>query len=565
PDFIRSLAGIRVLSSSSDRNLVPLSGGELLSFLSKLDCAIRDEVESIFSLEWDRVADSVFAELEDGSLGDVGCGDFINVLDVVGVPVATFSMYQRYVYPRRVISKGRSLGSGSSECAVDVTESRCGASVDVSPSAFTIDSDVLSSLGVTLSPESVRVIEDLFFKVDVFSRRTYRSMVARQLPSEVSGKLTVTGRGIWYLTYRVMCEDSFVFRCLCEYHAKHRPVFIRALPSIQVLSDSPDHNNVAPLAGDRLLDFLSRLDCAVRGKVGSIFNFYWSEASVTLEEDSLNTVSCKDLINLLDTAGIPPLALSVIIATNSKHERNKGVGKRTTSKTNVTGITSSLTSSSQLLSLQSNPELSPRAHSQSESQMGSSLPLGESPGTSSELIKSSFIGDHDYGKSSSNQYVDLLGVKLHHDNAKLVFKLLYDINKSFRMSFSYSMRGHILSTLGSELSVVGKAIWCKTYREQHLYRFMYRSICMYHARYRPRFVRALDGVQVLSSSSDCKLVPLSGGKLLGFLSELDCAVRKTVEYMFDSLWNETTSTVFAEPEDVLLNDVSCEDFIGVLD
>ncbi|WP_176696737.1 hypothetical protein, partial [Candidatus Ichthyocystis sparus] len=441
---------------------------------------------------------------------------------------------------------------------------KCGASIDVSSSDFTIDSDVLSSLGVTLSPESVRVIEDLFFKVDVFSRRTYRSMVARQLPSEVSGKLTVIGRAIWYLTYRVMCEDSFVFRCLCEYHAKHRPVFIRALPSIRVLSDSPDHDNVVPLAGGRLLDFLSRLDCAVRSRVGSIFNFYWSEASVTLEEDSLDTISCKDLINVLDIAGIPTLALSVIMGTNSKHEGNKGVGKCTTSKTSVTGITSSLTSSSQSLSLQSNPGLSPRAHYQSESQIGSSLLLGDSPGTSSELIRPSFIIDHDY-ESSYNQYVDLLGVKLHHDDAKLVFKLLYDINKSFRMSFSYSMRDHILSTLGGELSVVGKAIWCKTYREQHLYRFMYRSICMYHARYRPRFVRALDGVQVLSGSYDCKLVSLSGDKLLGFLSELDCAVRKTVEYMFDSLWNETTSTVFAEPEDGLLNDVSCEDFIGVLD
>ncbi|WP_176695583.1 hypothetical protein, partial [Candidatus Ichthyocystis sparus] len=167
--------------------------------------------------------------------------------------------------------------------------------------------------------------------------------------------------------------------------------------------------------------------------------------------------------------------------------------------------------------------------------------------------------------SSSNKCVDLLGVKLHPDSAKLVLQLFHDINRSFRISFSCSIRGYILETLGSELSVVEKVIWCKTYREQHLYRFMHRSTCIYHYRYRPSFIRALDGVRVLSSSPDCRLVPLVGGELLGFLSELDRVVHKTVECMFDSLWNKMTDTFFAELEDGSLSDVSCEDFIRVLD
>ncbi|WP_176696414.1 hypothetical protein, partial [Candidatus Ichthyocystis sparus] len=198
------------------------------------------------------------------------------------------------------------------------------------------------------------------------------------------------------------------------------------------------------------------------------------------------------------------------------------------------------------------------------SQLGSSLPLMEAPGTSSELILPSSVVDADDG-SSSNKCVDLLGVKLHPDSAKLVLRLLHDIDKSFKHSFLLSIRGYILETLGSELSVIEKAIWCKTYREQHLYRFMHRSICIYHSRYRPRFVRALDGVRVLSSSSDRRLVPLTGGELLSFLSELDCAVHKTVECIFDSLWNKVTDTVLAELEDGSLSDVSCEDFIRVLD
>ncbi|WP_141663695.1 hypothetical protein, partial [Candidatus Ichthyocystis sparus] len=219
----------------------------------------------------------------------------------------------------------------------------------------------------------------------------------------MSGKLTVTGKAIWYLTYKVMCEDSFVFKCLGKYHYKHRPNFIRALPIIQVLPNSPDHS-VVPLAGDRLLDFLLKLDGAISSKVKSIFNSCWSEVPVFIEEGGLNAVSCKDLIDVLNTAGIPQLALSAMVsATVAERKRNKSIGKCTTSVISVTGLTHPLPSSSQSLSLQSNPELSPRTHSQPESQLSSSLPLmEEAPGTSSEV-------DSDDG-SSSNKCVDLLGV-----------------------------------------------------------------------------------------------------------------------------------------------------------
>ncbi|WP_242641503.1 hypothetical protein, partial [Candidatus Ichthyocystis sparus] len=571
PRFVRALDGIRVLSSSSDRRLVPLIGGELLNFLSELDCAVHKIVEYIFDSLWSKTTDAVFVELEDGSLSDVSCEDFIRVLDVAGIPVVAFSIDQVYNKNAQVRAKRRAI-----------SESRTSESGGKRMEGEGSVSYVLNSLGVMLSPKDVRVIESLFLKMDAFARLTYKSVVAKQLPSDVSGKLTVTGRAIWYLTYKVMCEGSLVFKCLGKYHYKHRPDFIRALTSIQVLSDSPDHST-APLAGDRLLDFLSVLYGAISSRVRSIFNSCWSEVSVSLEEGVLNAVSCKDLIDVLDIAGIPHLALSEIAnsagrergkgtdkcttsevnvvppfvlsamtAANAERERNKGIGKCTTSEINVTGLTHSLPSSSQSLSLQSNPGL------------GSSLPLMEAPGTSSKLILPSSVVDADDG-SSSNKCVDLLGVKLHPDSAKLVFQLFHDINRSFRMSFSCLMRYYILEDLDSGLSVVEKVIWCKTYREQHLHRFMHRSTCIYHYRYRPSFIRALDGVRVLSSSPDCRLVPLVGGELLGFLSELDRVVHKTVECMFDSLWNKMTDTFFAELEDGSLSDVSCEDLIRVLD
>ncbi|WP_176696405.1 hypothetical protein, partial [Candidatus Ichthyocystis sparus] len=435
PRFVRALDGVRVLSSSSDRRLVPLIGGELLSFLSELDCAVHKTVECIFDSLWNKVTDTVLAELEDGSLSDVSCGDFIRVLDVAGIPIAAFSIYQ--VHNNRNVQvrvKKRAISESKK------SESKTSKSSSKRVKGEGSVSGVLNSLGLMLSPKDVRVIEGLFFEMDSFARRTYKSMVSKQLPSGVSGKLTVTGQAIWYLTYKVMCEDSFLFKCLGKYHYKHRPSFIRALPSIQVLPDSPDHS-VVPLAGDRLLDFLSKLDCAIRSKVKSIFNSCWSEVSVSLEEGGLSAVSCKDLIDVLDTAGIPQLALSAVAATKSRRERskgtykcttseinaipplvleamiaasaererNKGTDKRTTSEINVTGLKHSLPSSSQSLSLQSNSGLSPRAHSQSESQLGSSLPLREAPGTSSELILSSSVVDSDDG-SSSNKCVDLLGV-----------------------------------------------------------------------------------------------------------------------------------------------------------
>ncbi|WP_139057601.1 hypothetical protein, partial [Candidatus Ichthyocystis hellenicum] len=205
------------------------------------------------------------------------------------------------------------------------------ATAAVSSSAFAVGPDVLSSLGVILSPESIQIIAGLFSRVNEFAKRFYNSMVSKQLPSILSDKLSLTGRAIWYSTYRGICEDVFVSMCICEYHTNHRPDFIHALPRIEVLSDSLERVSV-PLIGDSLLGFLSRLDCAVRSNVESIFNSFWSEVSVSLEGEALNDISCGDFINVLDTAGIPEVALSVIVTNSTlRKEINRGTIKRTTS------------------------------------------------------------------------------------------------------------------------------------------------------------------------------------------------------------------------------------------
>ncbi|WP_092481299.1 hypothetical protein [Candidatus Ichthyocystis sparus] len=195
-----------------------------------------------------------------------------------------------------------------------------------SSSGSTIDQDVLSALGVALSPDSVQIIENLFFEVGAFAGRIYNGMVSKQLPSE---KLPLTVRAIWYSTYRKMCEYVFVFMCLGEYHDKHRPSFIRALPRIKVLPDPSEHVAVQ-LTGDSLVGFLSRLDCAVRSKVEFIFNSHWNEVSVSLEGGALNDVSSKDFVSALDATGIPEVALSVLLANSTINQAIvKGKIKRT--------------------------------------------------------------------------------------------------------------------------------------------------------------------------------------------------------------------------------------------
>uniref|UniRef100_UPI001111AB2C hypothetical protein n=1 Tax=Candidatus Ichthyocystis hellenicum TaxID=1561003 RepID=UPI001111AB2C len=476
--------------------------------------------------------------------------------------------------------------------------------------------DALSLLGVVLSPESTQIVEGVFIKADVLARRTYRSTVAKQLPSRVSEKLTLTGRGIWYFTYRAMCEDSFMSKCISEYHYKHRPDFIRDLPRIQVLSDSSGGNLVS-LTGGGLLDFLSRLDGAVYDRVKSVFGSCWSEVSVALEGESLSVVSCKDFINVLDVANIPPLAMSPMLIAVARNARRKGLAR---SKDTVecaalgvsaTGLAHSSPSGSQSLSSQSHTELSSAMHSQSESRAEPSFPSGEVSGTTSELtllssvevssdliaakvhkddgvststdtgvvlsavgmppipseladtLTSSAISSSSPCVSLSVQCVDLPGIELHPDSAELINKLFREVRRFAKNSFSHSMISYIPKISSSELTVVVEAICFKTYRELHLYKFMRKFSCMYHYRYYPDFIRTLDSILVLSSSSDPRLVPLSGARLLDFLSRLDCAIREVVWSTFNSEWDGSVGGIISELEGESLSTLSCEDFIRV--
>ncbi|WP_176696731.1 hypothetical protein, partial [Candidatus Ichthyocystis sparus] len=142
--------GIRVLSSTSDCELVTLSGGVLLDFLSKLDCAAFNVVQPVFESQWDVVADRVFAKLEDGSLSDVSCEDVISVLDIAGIPASAFSALQRQIRTAR----GKASGNSSSKVASGGATLVSATTGLVSPSSSSqLQSELLSQSGPELLSE----------------------------------------------------------------------------------------------------------------------------------------------------------------------------------------------------------------------------------------------------------------------------------------------------------------------------------------------------------------------------------------------------------------------------
>ncbi|WP_242641575.1 hypothetical protein, partial [Candidatus Ichthyocystis sparus] len=91
PDFIPSLPNIKVLSDSPGGGVETLTGDSLLSFLSRLDSAIRGRAECIFSSIWREVFGGISVALEGESLDAVSCEDFIAVLDIAGIPLIALS------------------------------------------------------------------------------------------------------------------------------------------------------------------------------------------------------------------------------------------------------------------------------------------------------------------------------------------------------------------------------------------------------------------------------------------------------------------------------------------
>ncbi|WP_092415429.1 hypothetical protein [Candidatus Ichthyocystis sparus] len=402
----------------------------------------------------------------------------------------------------------------------------------------------LGSLGIRLHPDSARVVDVFFFEFDLIAKGILDTVMSKQFPSSTSDKLTVTGRTIWYGTYRALCEVDFVHRCLRKYHANLRPAFIRLLPEIKVLSDSG--SGLETLAGVMLMSFLSKLDSTIRGIMDGIFSCHWDKAVGkvfgALEQGALDGVSCKDFICVLHIAGAPSVASSSLSRLRTQSSRirksSKGVNRCAASGEGPSSV--SIT------------EERPTSSS------GVSVPTSAHAGTG--IICTTV------GEAGHVQCVDLLGVKLHPGSAGMVYKLFSDFRESAKRSYSNSILNYLLMIVDGELPLVERAIWCSTYRELHLYSFMSKCLSIYYYKCRPDFINSLPSIRVLSnsSSSGCELVPLSGGSLSGFLSKLDCAIRDDVSSMFNLEWGREVARVSSKLEDGLLSDVSCRDFVNVL-
>ncbi|WP_141663308.1 hypothetical protein, partial [Candidatus Ichthyocystis sparus] len=451
----------------------------------------------------------------------------------------------RQVEASTVTISPTTVGGGLSTCddIGKASTSRSGIAAVSSP-AIIADQDVSDLLGVKLHPDSAQIISDLLLRAVELAGVPYKGRLSEQLPSNVRDKLTTTGRIIWCNTYKVLCRATFVRRCFFKYYGEHMPGFIHSLPNIKVLSDSPG-GGVETLTGDRLLSFLSRLDSAIRSRAERIFISIWDEVfcgiSGALEGESLDAISCEDFTVVLDIAGIPLIASSSTSHLKARYSKTK-TNSKDVDKCKASGDGSS-----------SAPTTEGRYAS------GSGVPAHVSTHSDTGIVCATV------GEVSPILYVDLLGFKLHPDSDELISRLFHDVCESARMSYSCSMDNYLLTAMNSGLSRVGLAIWCRMYRELHLSSFIARCLCIYHYKYRPDFIRALPYIRVLSSSSDCKPVPLSGGSLLVFLSKIDCAVTVRVKYIFKSRWDKVARDVFAELEDGSLSGIRCEDVINVLD
>ncbi|WP_176696389.1 hypothetical protein, partial [Candidatus Ichthyocystis sparus] len=482
-------------------------------------------------------------------------------------------------------STAAAVGEGvSAKSRGKASAKKRGTSTTVSSSLTTLDPGILSSLGVTLSPEGVQVIASLFFKIGEFARGVYRSMLDKQLPSSVSDKLSVTGRAIWYYTYSTMCKDFFMSRCISEYHASHRPGFVRALPSIQVVSDSSGHSAFS-LAGENLLSFLSNLDGAIHSELESIFNSCFSDVSVSLEEESLSDVSCEDFVDVLNVAGVPK---KVLLSTELLGSRVK-VGKKSavfpadnvfpahveTTRVIRAPVWVPPFANAYELSLLSSARNS-RAGTSSDQVAAEGLagdvPVSthvETRAVCAPVLVLPSAGDDtpSYSAVSIPSYLecaDSLGVELHPDSVPLIHNFFRRVRLSIEMSFLGSIRKYISTAMSSVLSVIGRFVWFTTYREQHLYNFISRCLVLYHYKYRPDFIRTLPDIRVLSDSSDLGL-QLSGGSLVSFLSRLDLVVRDLISCVFNSQWGIEVDKVCSEIGDGSLDGFGCEDLIYVLD
>ncbi|WP_176696408.1 hypothetical protein, partial [Candidatus Ichthyocystis sparus] len=389
-----------------------------------------------------------------------------------------------------------------------------------------------------------------------------------------SDGLSVIGRGIWYNTYSSMFRYFFVSRCLGEYHANHRPGFIRTLPDIQIISDSSDHSTVS-LTGDVLLGFLSRLDCAILSGIESVFDSCFVEASVSLEEESLSTISCQDFVDVMSVAAIPEIALSVTLVsfavTKSKKLRipvdnvlvpaPTNAGKRTVRATIWTPPVVAGPSSGPIAAGgrmgSDNATVSTRARRTRADFSVQESPV--SPISVEDDLPSSTVPIPFYV-----QCTDSLGFKLHPSSARLINDFFRDVNFAFVMSFLKSIRNYILTAMGSGLSIIERSVWLTTYRELYLHNFISRCLGIYHYNHRPAFIRNLANVRVLSDSSGLDL-PLVGGDLVSFLSRLDKAVQDLISSIFDSRWCIEVDNACSGLEDISLYDVSCGDLICVLD
>ncbi|WP_242641777.1 hypothetical protein, partial [Candidatus Ichthyocystis sparus] len=198
--------------------------------------------------------------------------------------------------------------------------------------------------GFEVSPRVEEMVNILICEVSALARRTYSSVVAVPVSSNMRG-LSSSEQCAWLITNMMLYKTSFVYKFFLDYCGGLCSEFICSL--FRVIPGDASVRSLLPLTGDNLRGFWVSLSATIMGIVQDIFAAEWetliSQFSVLLgpgEESSSAVLCVGDFISARDKAGVPDLAASGMRVRGTARRSAVSHVTEVTSGSSVAGVVS---------------------------------------------------------------------------------------------------------------------------------------------------------------------------------------------------------------------------------
>ncbi|WP_176696491.1 hypothetical protein, partial [Candidatus Ichthyocystis sparus] len=191
PTFINNLCGVRVWDSSS-RSLVLLTGNRLADFWLSLDEAILKAIAGFFMPKWyELIGRSSASSGTVEGLSDLCGGDFVSACARAGTSSSSVSRFDSASEGMRVRVASHDGGSLDGGNFVDL-------------------------FGFEVSPRVEEMVNVLICEVSALARRTYSSVVAVPVSSNMRG-LSSSEQCAWLITNMMLYKTSFMHKFFLDY------------------------------------------------------------------------------------------------------------------------------------------------------------------------------------------------------------------------------------------------------------------------------------------------------------------------------------------------------------